>query len=93
MPIDPCGSIMDWIRTSYQTEVYSFDPATGTMVPQTIDWYKAAAGAQPIGVHHQYASSYYTKGISYPDQVGEIPTSPKLYRKGVYLPGALGTNH
>lgn len=84
---------MDWIRSSYSTSMYSFDPATGAMVPFPVTWYFAPSGATPLGVHHQYGSLNWIKGTAYPDQVGEIIGAGRPWSNGAAPPGVLGTQH
>lgn len=92
MPIYPCGSVMDYLRSGYSTNLYSFSPLTGGMIPVPITWSRCVTGARPIGIHHQYASSNWTKGVLYQDQVGEIP-GPVVYNKGLPVPGLPGNNY
>jgi len=84
---------VDYLRSCYRTQIYSFDPVTGHNVPETITWQDVPPGATPLGVHHQYASLNWTKGIGYQEQVGEIPNQPRPWYNGAYLPGLAGTNH
>lgn len=58
----------------------------------TIQWYWCPTGAQQLGVHHQYGSLNWTKGIAYPDEVGETIGGIRLYQKGI-TPIVVGTNH
>lgn len=84
---------MDFLRSAYSTSIYSFDPATGLNVPTTITWFRAPAGAAPIPIRHQYASYNWTKGISYPEEVGEIIGAPRPWSGGATPPGIVGSNH
>lgn len=63
------------------------------MVPFTVVWYAAPAGAQPLGVRHQYASYNWQRPTPYPDQVGEILSAARPWSNAATPPGALGTNH
>jgi hypothetical protein len=84
---------MDFLRTAYSTTGYSFDPVSGMMVPFDMNWYRAGPLADPIGVHHQYASSRNTFPTAYPEQVGEVLSASKVYSKGIQPAGTEGVNH
>jgi hypothetical protein len=84
---------MSALRSGYSTQVYAFDPSTGIMVPQTIQWQKCVAGAVRTLTHHQYDSLNYTKGVAYPDSVGEIIGAARTWQNGAPSAGQVGTNH
>lgn len=62
------------------------------MVPFDVTWFKAPAGAQVAPQHHNYASYNWTRGIAYPDQVGEIITAARPWSNGATPAGLIGTN-
>lgn len=84
---------MDYLRSGYTTSIYSFDPVSGVMIPTTIQWFKAPTGATPLGVRHQYGSANWQRGLPYPDQVGEVLTSPRPWSNGAAVAGYSGVNH
>lgn len=84
--------MVDCLRSCYSTQIYSFDPVTGVNVPTVINWYVAPAHSAWIAVHHQYASSVWTRPTAYSEQVGEILTAAKTYSKGTTATGVIGDN-
>lgn len=84
---------MDVLRSAYSTMMWGLDPATGLAVQWPVRWMRAPPGATPLGVHHQYASYNWTKGIAYPEQVGEVIGAARLWSNGRSAAGVLGTNH
>jgi hypothetical protein len=77
----------------YSTYIYSFDPVSGLLVPAAITWFDAPTGAMQPNLHHQYASANWTRGIAYPDQVGEILADPRPWSAGATPAGLVGTNY
>lgn len=92
-PISPCGFVMDYLRSCYQTGGFAFDPHSGLMIPIDMQWYFTGADFPILPVRHQYASAYYTKGVSYSEQVGEIPGWINAYRNGQMSPGQDGSTY
>lgn len=92
IPISPCGSVMDFLRSGYSTSMYSFAP-DGSMIPFTARWYRAPAGAVELGERHQYASANYHQGVDYPEQVGEILGAPRPWSNGRTPPSLAADNH
>lgn len=92
IPISPCGSVMDFLRSGYSTSMYSFAP-DGSVVPFTARWYKAPPHSVELGVRHQYASNNYHQGVNYPEQVGEIFGAPRPWNDAHTPPALAGDNH
>lgn len=84
---------MDYLRTCYQTGMYSFDPTTGNMVPFGVTWYFTGADFPVLPERHQYTSSIWRRGVNYSDQVGEIPGWINVYRNGAMSPGQDGSSY
>jgi hypothetical protein len=84
---------MDYLRSAYTARIYSFDPASGTIVMVPITWYRSPIGATRIGVRHQYSSQNWTRPVQYGEMVGELlmPNSP--WSNGATPPNLLGTGH
>lgn len=82
MPLAPCGQVMDYLRSCYSTNAWAFDPGTGFAHPWPLTWVWAPTGASVIGVHHQYGSQIWTKGVDYEEQVGEILGVRRSYWNG-----------
>lgn len=84
---------MDYLRSCYSSQIYSFDPSTGAMVATPIEWYFAPSGALELGVHHQYASQVWTRPTRYMEQVGEVVNATRVYSKGPTPDGLTGQNY
>lgn len=84
---------MDYMRSCYTVDMFSFVPGVTRPRLFLATWYKAPSTAIPIGIHHQYASGKWTKPTDYKDEVGEDPLGSFAYYKGTTPAGVVGTNY
>lgn len=93
MPLSPCGMVMDYLRSAYSTMVWAVDPASGLMTQTQIRWYRCAGGALPFPSVHRYASANWTRGVAYPEQVGEVIGAARPWSNASRNPAASGLGH
>jgi hypothetical protein len=84
---------MDFLRSAYGTQFHFIDPDTLEATTIAANWYRAPSSAQALGVRHQYASANWTKGIPYPELVGEDLGAPRPWQNGRAPVGFTGTGH
>jgi hypothetical protein len=85
--------IMDYLRSCYSTNMWVFNPQLGVFVQFTAKWFKAPVGAQVLPVRHQYRSNNWSKGIPYPEQIGEVIGHSVAWSNGAAVTGYNGLNY
>jgi hypothetical protein len=84
---------MDYLRSCYTSRIWTFNTFTGVYTPVAIKWFKAPIGAQVLPVRHQYRSNIWSKGIPYPEKIGEIIEKPSGWSNGAPVAGYNGINY
>lgn len=89
MPIDPCGTVMDYLRSCYSTTARfkAGDPHTSV-----IKWYWAPDGADKFPDRHSFGSLNWSDGSGAGNVVGEVVGAPRLWSNGAAPDGVLGAN-
>lgn len=81
------------MRACYSTKMWVYDPSGTSPLQFDASWYFTKPGAQRIGIHHQYGSYNYQKGVPFSEKVGEVIGAPRPFVAGVAPAGVLGVNH
>lgn len=90
MPIDPCGMIMDFARSSTKHDAIIFRDDSR---PITIRWYNAPPGAKVFPTRHKWGHlSWYTSPWE-ATGVGEVYDSPDRWSNGFTPPTATGQSY
>jgi hypothetical protein len=77
--INPCGEVMDYIRSCYSTQMRF---RTGD-TPVSVAWYFCPTGAKKFSSRHRYASLNNARGLYVDDgSIGEVPGAARPWRNG-----------
>lgn len=79
-----------YLRSCYSTTAWCYN-ADGTLSSFDIVYSWARDDALPVAQHHRYDSSNWTRGIAYPDKVGEVIANPRVWQNGQRPLGLTGT--
>lgn len=81
------------MRSCYNSTIWIFNTSTGLYEQIPIQWFFAPSTARKLGIHHQYGSANWQRGIPFPDQVGEVLGAARVYSKGPLPAPYVGQNH
>lgn len=87
MPIDPCGMVMDVVRTAYERDC-KFFRANDTVIP--VRWYRAPETAKFFPVAHKINSLAWYSSPWDAEGVGEVYAAISKWKSGFTPPTALG---